>query len=133
MRRSTNVARGACSRKPFGEPGQRAALTASRFTQQLTQQAKRNDLKALRNLISEAQTLLMTTNLPEGRSQRANELLTAAVDLADDLLGAIPSGHAGSKGREATLAKRGPDYFRQIAAKRKNFKGGRPPKSSDPN
>lgn len=37
---------------------------------------KRNDLKSLRNLISEAQTLLMTTNLPEGRSQRANELLT---------------------------------------------------------
>jgi hypothetical protein len=32
-----------------------------------------------RNFISEAQTLLMTTNLPEGRSQRTNELLTAAV------------------------------------------------------
>jgi hypothetical protein len=94
--------------------------------------AKRNDLRSLRNLISEAQSLLMTSNLPEGRSQRANELLTAAVHLADDLLEQSPAATLGAKGGKAT-AKRGPDYFRQIAAKRKNFKGGRPPKSSNPN
>jgi len=33
----------------------------------------------------------------------------------------------GRKGGKAT-AKRGPDYFRKIAAMRKTFAGGRPPK-----
>jgi hypothetical protein len=33
----------------------------------------------------------------------------------------------GRKGGQST-AKRGPDYFRKIAAKRRNFRGGRPPK-----
>jgi hypothetical protein len=94
--------------------------------------AKRSDLRSLRNLISEAQTLLMTTNLPEGRSQRANELLTAAVHLADDLLEQSPAATLGAKGGKAT-AKRGPDYFRKIAAMRKEHKGGRPPKDSKPN
>ncbi|MGA2426654.1 MAG: hypothetical protein ABSG07_21850 [Terriglobales bacterium] len=91
--------------------------------------AKRNDLRALRNLISEAQTLLMTTSLPEGRSQRANELLTAALHLADNLLEQSPAATLGAKGGKVT-AKRGPDYFRQIAAKRKSFKGGRPSKAN---
>ena len=40
----------------------------------------------------------MTTNLPEGRSQRANELLTAAVHLADDLLTESPAATLGAKG-----------------------------------
>jgi hypothetical protein len=92
---------------------------------------KRNDLKSLRNLVSEAQTLLMTTTLPEGRSQRANELLTAALRLADDLLEQSPAVALGKKGGKAT-AKRGSDYFRKIAAMRKDFKGGRPPKSGKP-
>jgi hypothetical protein len=48
--------------------------------------AERNDLKSLRNLSSEAQSRLMTINLPEGRSQRANELITAAAAVADALL-----------------------------------------------
>lgn len=86
---------------------------------------KRNDLKSLRNLIAEAQTLLMTTNLPEGRSQRANELLTAALRLADDLLEQSPAAALGKKGGKAT-AKRGSEYFRKIAAMRKEHKGGRP-------
>ena len=33
----------------------------------------------------------------------------------------------GRKGGQST-AKRGPDYFRKIAAMRKTFAGGRPPK-----
>lgn len=33
----------------------------------------------------------------------------------------------GRMGGEQT-AKRGPSYFRKISAKRKSFKGGRPPK-----
>jgi len=91
--------------------------------------AKRNDLRSLRNLISEAQTLLMTTNLPEGRSQRANELLTAAIRLADDLLQESPAATLGAKGGKAT-AKRGSEYFRKIAAMRKEHKGGRPTKAN---
>jgi hypothetical protein len=88
---------------------------------------KKNDLKALRNLIAEAQNLLTTTTLPEGRSQRAHELLTAAVHLADDLLEHNPAAALGAKGGKET-AKRGSEYFRKLAAKRKEFKGGRPKK-----
>jgi hypothetical protein len=93
---------------------------------------KRNDLKSLRNLIESAQELLTTTELPEGRAQRAHELLTAAVHLADDLLEESPAATLGAKGGKET-AKRGPDYFRKLAAKRKSFKGGRPPKNEKPN
>ena len=93
---------------------------------------KRNDLRSLRNLISEAQNLLTTTTLPEGRSQRAHELLTAAVHLADDLLEQSPAATLGKKGGKTT-AKRGPDYYRKIAAMRKTHAGGRPPSKSKPN
>jgi hypothetical protein len=89
---------------------------------------KRNDLHSLRDLIAEAKNLLTTTVLPEGRSQRAHELLTAAVALADDLLEQSPAVVLGTKGGKAT-AKRGADYFRKIAALRKEHKGGRPKKS----
>jgi hypothetical protein len=94
--------------------------------------AKRNDLRSLRNLIAEAQNLLTTTTLPEGRSQRAHELLTAAVHLADDLLEQSPAATLGAKGGKIT-AKRGSEYYRQIAAKRKKHAGGRPRKQSQPN
>ena len=93
---------------------------------------KKNDLRALRNLIAEAQALLTTTTLPEGRSQRAHELLTAAVHLADDLLEQSPAAKLGEKGGKVT-AKRGSNYFRKIAAMRKDFKGGRPPKTGKSN
>jgi hypothetical protein len=89
--------------------------------------ARRNDLRALRKLIAEAQTLLTTTTLPEGRSQRAHELLTAAVSLADDLLEQNPAATLGAKGGKIT-AKRGSEYFRKLAARRKTFGGGRPSK-----
>jgi len=48
--------------------------------------ANQNDLRALRNLISEAELLLSTIELPEGRAARARELLNAAVKLADNLI-----------------------------------------------
>jgi hypothetical protein len=89
---------------------------------------KQNDLESLRNLISEAQTLLMTTNLPEGRSQRANELLTAALALADEILKESPAALGAMGGKQT--AKKGSNFFREIAAKRKAFKGGRPPRTS---
>jgi hypothetical protein len=88
----------------------------------------RNDLRALRNMIAESQHILATTKLPEGRSERAYELLTAAVSLADELLTESPASVLGKKGGKV-MAKRGPEYFRKIAAMRKEHKGGRPPKS----
>ena len=94
--------------------------------------ARRNDLQALRNMIAESHHILATTKLPEGRSERAYELLTAAVSLADDLLAQSPAATLGKKGGKTT-AKRGPDYYRKIAAMRKTHAGGRPPSKSKPN
>ena len=89
----------------------------------------KSDLRALRALIDEAHEILTTTSLPEGRSERAYELLTAALALLDDVLLESPAAVLGKKGGKAT-AKRGREYFRQLAAKRKTFAGGRPPKKS---
>jgi hypothetical protein len=85
---------------------------------------KTDDLKALRDMISEAHGILRTVVLPEERSQRAYELLTASLRLADLLLEVSPAAILGTKGGIKT-AKRGPDYFRKIAAMRKSKKGGR--------
>lgn len=89
----------------------------------------RSDLKVLREMISEAHTILATTKLPHGRSERAYELLSSAVALADSLI-ENPNIAAilGSKGGSET-AKRGPEYYREIAAKRKTHGGGRPKKT----
>lgn len=76
-------------------------------------------------MIADAQHILATTTLPESRSERAYELLTAAVSLADNLLEQSPAAALGKKGGNVT-AKRGSEYFRKLAMKRKNFKGGRP-------
>ena len=94
--------------------------------------SRKNDLKALRNAIAEAHDILRTTILPERRSERAYELLTTALALADDLLTVNPAAALGSKGGKTT-AKRGPDYFRKIAGMRKENKGGRPAKEQKPN
>jgi hypothetical protein len=91
--------------------------------------AKRADLKALRGMIDEAHTILETTTLPQGRAERARELLGAAVKLADHLLTEKPAAVLGARGGKKT-AQRGPDYFRKIAAMRKTHSGGRP-KSDD--
>ena len=89
---------------------------------------KRTNLKALRNMIREAHLILTTTTLPEGRAERACELLETAVKLANHLLTEKPAAVLGAKGGAKT-AERGPDYYRQIAAMRKTRSGGRPRKS----
>jgi hypothetical protein len=91
--------------------------------------AAKNDLRALRNMISEAHHILATTLLPEHRSERAYELLTAAVNLADHLLEESPAATLGQKGGKST-AKRGSEYFRKIASMRIERKGGRPKKTN---
>lgn len=87
--------------------------------------AKRADLKALRNMIAEADTILTTTTLPQGRAERARELLSTALKLADHLLTEKPAAVLGAKGGRKT-ALRGPEYFKNIAAMRKTRAGGRP-------
>ena len=89
---------------------------------------KAKDLHALRNTIKAAHDILRTTTLPEHRSERAYELLTAALHLADNLLEESPAAILGAKGGKVT-AKRGPEYFAKIAGMRKANKGGRPKKT----
>jgi hypothetical protein len=88
---------------------------------------KTQDLEALRSMISEANTILSTTELPQGRAKRAAELLGASVKLADELLKTPPAAALGAKGGAKT-AERGPGYFRKIAGMRKKRAGGRPRK-----
>ena len=95
---------------------------------------RKNDLRALRNLISEAHLVISTTPLPEGRSERASELLNAAIRLADDLISQDkqpPAAVIGAKGGKATAKKLGSDHFRQLAAMRKTRAGGRPKKEGN--
>jgi len=71
--------------------------------------------------------ILATTDLPEGRAVRCRELLRSALALTDNLLGQAKLSAAvllGRKGGSQT-AKRGSDYFRQLAAKRRTRSGGR--------
>jgi len=86
------------------------------------------DLRALRNMIDEAHLLLETTELPENRSKRACELLSTALKLADHLISESPAVKLGKLGGEK-IAERGPDYFRNLAARRKTHAGGRPRKN----
>ena len=94
---------------------------------------KQQDLQALRNIIAEAETILTTTTLPQGRAERAGELLNAAVRLADHLLEIPPAAVLGKKGGKTTAKRmraKDPDYYRRIAAMRKTRAGGRPRKES---
>ena len=90
---------------------------------------KGDDLKSLRNIIGEAHDIIRTVVLPDQRSRRLYELLSAALQLADHLLETSPAATLGAKGG-STTAKRGPDYFRKIARMRKEHKGGRPSKDA---
>jgi len=85
------------------------------------------DLRALRNLVSEADLILATTDLPQGRATRCRELLGAALKLTDHLLTIKPAATLGKRGGLKT-ARRGPEYFRKIAAMRRTRAGGRPRK-----
>ncbi|HEY6352294.1 MAG TPA: hypothetical protein VI636_23090 [Candidatus Angelobacter sp.] len=95
--------------------------------------SRRNELATLKKLIAEADLVLATTPpLPENRTARCRELLGTALALADDLLKQtkLPAAAIlGKKGGKVT-AKRGSDYFRKLAARRKTHGGGRPPKES---
>jgi hypothetical protein len=91
---------------------------------------KRTELATLKNLLSEADLILSTTDLPQGRAVRCRELLRSALALTDDMLSSVKMPAAAILGRKggSQTAKRGSEYFRQLAAKRKTLGGGRPRK-----
>lgn len=88
-------------------------------------------LGVIRSLVTEADLLLTTSPLPENRSGRAHDLLSAAIALVDDLCRGAhnPAAALGSKGGNATVQKHGSEHFRQLAARRKTKGGGRPKKT----
>jgi hypothetical protein len=92
----------------------------------------RQELGALKGMIEEVDLILETSpELPENRTGRSRELLRSAIALTDDLLKQekLPAAKLlGKKGGSQT-AKRGSEYFREIAAKRKTRGGGRPRKN----
>jgi len=92
--------------------------------------SNRTELGTLRNLLRETELILATTDLPEGRAVRCRELLRSALALTDDMLTSAKVPAAAVLGRKggSQTAKRGSDYFRQLAAKRKTLGGGRPRK-----
>jgi hypothetical protein len=94
----------------------------------------RTELAALKNLIAECDQILETTpELPENRTTRCRELLASALALTGDLIKQAKTPSAVALGRKggSVIAKRGADYFRNLAAKRKTHGGGRPRKQSE--
>lgn len=94
----------------------------------------RTELRALRNLISEADLILETSPaLPENRTNAARENLKAALAIADDLIGQAKLNAAaimGRKGGTAAARKLGSEHFRKMALARKTRAGGRPRKQN---
>lgn len=90
---------------------------------------QRTQLLALKRLLSQAELALS----PDVANGRCRELLSAASALTGDILkqDKMPAAAAlGQRGGSVT-AKRGSEYFRQLAAKRKTRAGGRPRKKTE--
>jgi hypothetical protein len=90
---------------------------------------RRGDLQALKRLLKELERLLKMGPIPPGIAARSTELLNASIALTDDLIEQTPAKLLGALGGQET-AKRGPEYFKKIAAMRKTKAGGRPPKQA---
>jgi hypothetical protein len=84
-------------------------------------------------MLEEIDLLISTTvPLPENRTPRCLELLHTSQALAADLIKQVrmPAASAmGHIGGSATASKYGSDHFRELAAKRKTYGGGRPKRS----
>jgi hypothetical protein len=95
--------------------------------------SNRTELSTIKKLIAETDLILSTTALPENRTARCRELLSAALALTDDLIKQTKLPAAAILGRKggSVTAKRGSAYFRKLAARRKTHGGGRPRKESE--
>jgi hypothetical protein len=94
------------------------------------------ELRVLKNLLSQADRILATSpELPENRTAACRELLGAALALTDDLRkqSSVVASAAvlGRKGGSTTSRKHGPEHYRQMAARRETFGGGRPRKQAE--
>jgi hypothetical protein len=89
--------------------------------------SNRQELGALKRMLSETDLILSTSELPENSTTRCRELLKAAIACTDDLLKQekLPAAAIlGQRGGSQT-ARRGSEYFLWIAAKRQVRAGGR--------
>jgi hypothetical protein len=95
--------------------------------------SNKTELRALKKLITEADLILSTTDLPQNRTARCRELLKSALALTDDLINQakLPAAALLGQNGGSVTAKRGSDYFRKLAARRKTHGGGRPPKTPE--
>lgn len=93
----------------------------------------RVSIRALKNLIAETDLIFSTSEpLPENRTPRCREPLSAALALIDDLQKQERIAPAAILGhnRGSTMArKHGPEHYRQMTAMRK-IHGGRPYKDA---
>src|SRR5580658_8213729 len=89
----------------------------------------RQDLKALHRLVNQADLVLATIPDPHPSIAAARESLNAALLLSKYLAKSEPDAVAlGARGGKATLASKGPEYFKRISAMRTTKAGGRPRK-----
>jgi len=98
--------------------------------------SNQTELRTLKNLLLQADHILESApELPENRTNACRELLTAALALTGDLLKesrpAIAAAALGRKGGSTTSRRYGPEHYRQMAANRKTFGGGRPKKKAE--
>jgi hypothetical protein len=96
--------------------------------------SNRTELRSLKNLLTQADLILSTTPaLPQNRTASCRELLQAALAVTNDLLkqSVTTAAIMGRKGGRTTARKHGPEHYRQMAAKRKTYGGGRPRKESE--
>jgi hypothetical protein len=89
----------------------------------------RTELRTLKRLLSQADEIVSSPSLSQSSNARCREVLRSALAITDDLIlqttAPAMAAQLGRKGGTQT-AKRGPEYFRQLAGKRKTFGGGRP-------
>ncbi len=95
---------------------------------------KRSDVRTLKNLIQQAKLIADSEPFPRGGIASLRENLEAAWELVQLLLvKPTPESMAaelGKRGGQET-AKRGPEYYSEIAGRRKTKAGGRPVKHQD--
>ena len=99
--------------------------------------SSKEDLQALKNILSETQIRLEVDPLPKGAQARCLELVTSAVALAEDFLKSSTTQTAadlGKRGGQTTAERmkaKDPDYYKKIAAQRKTRAGGKPRNSGE--
>ena len=94
----------------------------------------RGDLRMLKKLRSDTDLILSTTvALPENRTARCREPFKAAIAMTDDLIAQarLPEEEERARKGGLVIVQRGSDYFRQLAARRKTYGGGRPQKEAE--